>query len=667
MSKETIDSHSETHPVLENPFGESSVQARWQSRIHEIDNELSGITGQGPHVSGESGRGPIEDRDAVRRKQAEEAVELAVLGNKRFDELNKEKSLLAYLAENLPESEERIASPMDSACEVSIVIPSYAEREYFLRTVDSLVDQQGVSKSQYELIMVVNNPGQEPQRAPNETDADHARKLQLYRKALKENQEVLAILHAINGEGTIPGLNEEERVMMERIKNSGLRVYAIDKSSQGKTLPQEVANVGGARNRGVAEAVARFHELGRNGIIGQSDSDTRFDPQYVKTLIETFRQSPELVGVAGDLEFEAPEDNEFFKTISLYSEAGYVYGRMLQGLIKEESAPYKQHGIKADDIHFSGANMASRAFEAGIVGGVPKIPGGEDPAFGVRLSKIGHVAKVPGLKVVTADRFSARTAVGAGHGQQRLKNAEALEAKKTIDVQSPKLVMARKRIMDGVDKALASKDFSVESLGKILSYEGVTLLDRGDLAILSTRFSEVEDIGALRSDPQMALIGERMMARLAQAIPDISLEEAIAELIGLLGVDEAMKRKYEAIRKDMLLKIEERQRKSHEMADKIVEIYIRNARASLSAEEFAELMKRNKDVLGVDDEVLERIATEEKIVARFLNALNGSRDAKEATTRLERAFGANFDQLKTPIHRRLVDLRAMQQARKERI
>ncbi len=61
-----------------------------------------------------------------------------------MDVPGKEKTIDAYLSENLPSSEERIEESMHPDCEVCVVIPCYAEREYILRPLLSLTRQKGV-------------------------------------------------------------------------------------------------------------------------------------------------------------------------------------------------------------------------------------------------------------------------------------------------------------------------------------------------------------------------------------------------------------------------------------------------------------------------------------------------------------------------------------------
>ena len=74
------------------------------------------------------------------------------------------RKVTRYIDKELPDSEERIKVRMNPNCEVSVVIPAYGERDYILEPLASLANQKGVYPHQYEIIVVVNNPGSKPKR-----------------------------------------------------------------------------------------------------------------------------------------------------------------------------------------------------------------------------------------------------------------------------------------------------------------------------------------------------------------------------------------------------------------------------------------------------------------------------------------------------------------------
>ena len=197
----------------------------------------------------------------------------------------RERAIRQFLAESLPPTEERIREPMNPRCEVCVVLPAYNEREYVLRPLVSLAKQEGVSPDQYEVIIVVNNPPNIPEISEDETEDEYRKRVELYNDAVENNQETLKLVRYINEEDTQIILTEQEQETIIAIQQSGLRVFAIDKASESKTLPKEAANVGGARNRGIAEAIERFHEhVRKNGILVHSDSEVRFSDKYIKDI-----------------------------------------------------------------------------------------------------------------------------------------------------------------------------------------------------------------------------------------------------------------------------------------------------------------------------------------------------------------------------------------------
>lgn len=428
----------------------------------------------------------IENRLAEEKSSGNE-------GGEKEMELEKEKKVLQYLIENFPETEERIAVPMDSACQVAIVIPVYGEREFIFRPLEALTVQEGVSPEDFEAIFVINNPGKTPEKN-EETDADYARKVDHYNKAIYENQEVLRIIERINGIDAQVELNPEEERVVEKIRNLGIRIFAIDKASAGKTFPAEEANVGGARNRGVAEAVARFYEQkGKNGIIVQTDGDSFMRSNHLTETIRTFRDQPELVGIAGGLKFENIGEVEFSEKVYDLKkmEEGYDY---LKGMIEdvdfeeELRDDYEGHNNR---VHFSGANMISRAYEAAMVGGVKKIGGGEDPAFGDALSKIGRTEKIRTIEVLTADRFSPRTDVECGHGQCNIQLQEIAKDGKLL-VAPAEGIMLMENILKKFSIAFNAGTLSVEYLREAFSFQGKQILDDEELTFIVEEAKKVD-------------------------------------------------------------------------------------------------------------------------------------------------------------------------------
>lgn len=263
----------------------------------------------------------------------------------------RERAIVEFLTENLPESEERIRAAMDINCKVAVVIPAYCERHSILRMIKSLAEQKDVTVNEYELIVVVNNPDSPPKRASNEKLEDFTRRFDQFYKAVDENQQTLKLISYIHGRDVDVEMSEYERLVIETIRLSGLRVHAIDKASSGKTLSRNVANTGGARNRGVAEAVERFFKQRRNGIIAQTDADCSVDEKYISNLIKTFDTKPDLIGISGGMDMQVELGNEMLKLVSLYDEVKEAYQRLLNDLSIEADNSFADNNI-FDRVHF---------------------------------------------------------------------------------------------------------------------------------------------------------------------------------------------------------------------------------------------------------------------------------------------------------------------------
>lgn len=368
---------------------------------------------------------------------------------------SQERKIAEFLAENLPPTEQRIQEPMNPNCEVCIVLPAYNERKYILRPLASLATQRGVNPDQYEVIVVINNPPTAPIRDESETEGVYQKKTESYQAAVADNQETLSLIRHITDEHFPAALMEEEDVIVKNIRQSGLRLFVVDKASEGKTLPQDEANVGGARNRGVAEAIERFHnQINRNGIIAQSDAEVRFPSSYLTDLMSAFRKNPEIVGMVGNVTPEDIDEHQvLFKSLALYKDADDVYQQLVN---------FAEHGRLYDPGdpagNFHGSNMASKAFETALVGGVPKVSGAEDTLFGIRLSKIGKTRKIKSLETIPIRRFSARATTGEGQGL--LRAASNTNDAGDFLVENPETGMPDIPILEAASKLLAtlSKD-----------------------------------------------------------------------------------------------------------------------------------------------------------------------------------------------------------------
>lgn len=619
-----------------------------QERMAQIDRELE-IVEQGGELTSE------EAADVENRRR----------------ELQNEKKINEYLIENLPDSEERVGESMDPHCEVSVVIPAYGERDWIFRPLESLANQKGVKPEQYEVIFVINNPPSEPEKEGGATDADYERKLEHYRKSAGpdgENAQVLKIIEYINGRDVEVELNQYERKVIEEIKKKGIKIFAIDKASPGETLPEQDANVGGARNRGVAEAVARFYEQKKkNGIIAQTDSDSKADEHYIKNLIKAFGERPELIGLKGDLEFERiePED-ALFRLSKIYEEIEYTYEDLFNFSIKAKA---DANEAARDDklVNFSGANMASRAYEAAIVGGVPKLGGGEDPAFGARLAAIGEIDRVSEIKTMPAERRSARTDVWAGHGQEVIKRQEkAKTGEWTLDKDK---MLFFKRLEEGLKGLFEAGKITAENLKKLVSVDGKPLLSNKDAKLFADKLSSYgsfEEFQQGPHDPELAAMGDKLRLEIDKRIPPIPVEQAVLSIVKSLSADKKVEKKFNIIFQQMSKEENGWVERRIKILNNLMDIIYGNKLGALDKDKLREIIVANKQKLGFDDETVEKIGEDREAILQLVGIFNGAKNKQDAWKRLRSELSDRLTYIEDDSLRyNLIRLRAISQAVEE--
>ena len=196
-------------------------------------------------------------------------------------EHQKIEEILEYVKHELPESEPRIIDQMRAECKISIAIPAYQEDLEILGPLIFLSRQDAVSKDEYEVIFNVNN----------RQNADI--------KTRELNDLTLKVLHCIQNASADSGfLSDQERDIVEQIRNSGLVVHIIDKSTKGNEIKpisqKDFREVGPMqpRKRTMDEICERFILSGKSdGIIASLDADTKVSPKWVRQMIDSFTDS----------------------------------------------------------------------------------------------------------------------------------------------------------------------------------------------------------------------------------------------------------------------------------------------------------------------------------------------------------------------------------------
>jgi hypothetical protein len=306
-----------------------------------------------------------------------------------------DRKLAAVYFERL-KNERLIEVSQSEQCEIAIVVPASGEGpERIMTLLESLVTQQEVSTEQFEVIVVVNN-------GPDDGTTT-------FKERFIDNQAVLNLpIWANRQEGDSSGLSPREKTRTADIRRL-FRFFAVDKSSLGKEF--DTASVGKARNRGVAEASLRFFEQGKNGILFQTDADTRLpDPHFLKRVLEVFLD-PNIIGGSGGgyYEFDIKTHDPAERRKLEKDRADLVMLKMVKRI-----SQYKPDG--QEDGGFPGFNMMSRSFETAVIGGLEDRASGEDTLFGKAITAFSRkrgkkIFSAAGPRVATALRESGRTSV----------------------------------------------------------------------------------------------------------------------------------------------------------------------------------------------------------------------------------------------------------------
>lgn len=556
--------------------------------------------------------------------------------------VERERAIRQFLAESLPPTEERIREPMNPRCEVCVVLPAYNEREYILRPLVSLAKQEGVNPDQYEVIIVVNNPPNIPKISEDETKDEYINRVKLYNDAVENNQETLKLVRYINGEDITIILTEQEQEIITAIQQSGLRVFVIDKASENKTLSQEVANVGGARNRGIAEAIERFHEhVRKNGILVHSDAEVRFSDKYIQDIIRIFKEDPELIGITNSVDHEPAEEmDELFRIISVYTQMQEEYEELSHLLHKSNTETF------ARTVDFDGSNMASRAFETAMAGGIPKVSGAEDTYFGWRLAEIGKVKEGHEPITTTIDRFSSRTTTG--RGLKTMRYQDMIKESGTIYVKSPEIGNVRQRIKDELLRAIASRQIEADHLKKVFQVGGHSMLSEEELDLLSDAFKRMprEDPTKILStlvagrDPKISHFFNTagLNLRIESLEPNVPIDIAAPKLIEILSANSEIQKRYISIREAKILEENREISNRNRILESLCDIVFSKSDRAVPNQSLANVIRHHKDELGLSDQQLRSLDVKSSALSVLSEILLSSGTRQEALERAREAF-----------------------------
>ncbi len=173
----------------------------------------------------------------------------------------------------------------------------------------------------------------------------------------------------------------------------------IDRSTQGNGWQGKRHGVGWARKT----IMDRIAELAQpDDIMVSLDADTQFNPDYLSSVIQTFKANPDAMALAVPYYHNLPDDPVAARAILRYE----IYMRYyLLNLFRIDS-PYAFSAL--------GSAMACTVRAYHTVGGMTPKLSGEDFYFLQKLRKAGAIYSWNEEKVFPAARFSSRVFFGTG-------------------------------------------------------------------------------------------------------------------------------------------------------------------------------------------------------------------------------------------------------------
>jgi len=268
--------------------------------------------------------------------------------------------------------------------------------------------------SNLELIVVI----------PCHNEPDLIRSLQSLKGATvpcNVSVEVITVInHGVNASEDLVKQNEQTLLLADEfaiINNSDSISFQTIKVFD---MPPKKAGVGLARKIGMDEALNRFSNIERDGLIVCFDADSLCESTYFEEIISHFIKYPKTPGCS--IHFEHPlEGNEHTKeeynAIILYE----LHLRYYKNAQQFSGLPFVFHTI--------GSSMVVRASSYAKQGGMNKRKAGEDFYFLNKIIQLGNFTELNSTKVIPSPRISDRVPFGTGKavGEIVTDNQQGLE------------------------------------------------------------------------------------------------------------------------------------------------------------------------------------------------------------------------------------------------
>ncbi len=182
-----------------------------------------------------------------------------------------------------------------------------------------------------------------------------------------------------------------------------------------KNLPEKDAGVGLARKIGMDEAVVRFEQQKRDGIIACFDADSTCQSNYLVELEKHFNQYPK--SPACSIHFEHPVEGNDFSKQNYEAIAAYeLHLRYYKNALKFCGFPYAFHTIGSSMV------VKSKAYQK--QGGMNKRKAGEDFYFLQKMMTLGNFTELTTTTIFPSPRISDRVPFGTGRAMQNYLKQE---------------------------------------------------------------------------------------------------------------------------------------------------------------------------------------------------------------------------------------------------
>ncbi len=183
------------------------------------------------------------------------------------------------------------------------------------------------------------------------------------------------------------------------LKKEDFDITIIDKSTKGNGWTGKQSGVGWARKvlMDTINTIANAED-----IIVSLDADTRFNPSYFDSIINTFAKNPKAVAISNPYYHKLTADDAANRAILRYE----IYMRHYAINLWRINCPYNFTAL--------GSAMAVPVWAYRKIGGITPMKSGEDFYFLQKLTKTGKIINYNKEKVYPAARFSDRVSFGTG-------------------------------------------------------------------------------------------------------------------------------------------------------------------------------------------------------------------------------------------------------------